>query len=67
MNAGQQVSGSSRSDSSPARPARTQEAQTTATITEAEYGDKWPFTVPDGTVNCVGVSSVVCEAGRLMR
>lgn len=34
-----------------------------AKVTQAEYGDRWPFTVSEGTVRCVGASSVVFDGG----
>lgn len=37
-----------------------------AKVTQAEYGDRWPFTVPEGTVRCsgtAGAGAVTFEAG----
>lgn len=32
-------------------------------ISQSEYGEKWPFTVAQGSVRCEGASWVVFEAG----
>lgn len=32
-------------------------------ISQAEYGDKWPFTVPSGRLECIPYSKVVFHAG----
>lgn len=54
----------------PARPTRTPaptERPDRATVTAAEYGDKWPFMVESGIVRCVngrnGIGEVVFSSG----
>ena len=37
--------------------------QRSVKVTQAEFGDAWPFTVAEGTVRCVGASSVVFDTG----
>lgn len=34
-----------------------------AKVTQAQFGDAWPFTVSEGTVRCVDSSSVVFDTG----
>lgn len=30
-------------------------------VTKPEYGDKWPFTIPEGTIYCLGYKEVVIK------
>ncbi len=33
-------------------------------VTQSEYGDRWPFTVPEGTIDCVSRADVVLKVGE---
>jgi hypothetical protein len=33
-------------------------------VTKEEYGDRWPFTVDEGYLDCVGFKEVILRVGR---
>ncbi|MEP0755593.1 YebY family protein [Trichocoleus sp. Lan] len=33
-------------------------------VTQAEYGERWPFTVPEGIIDCVSRADVVLRVGE---